>query len=155
MTEIKNQSLAELESLYKGKLKHWTDKRLGYLKQAQECEQQMRVYDQKLRHIQALVDPKAAAAPPPPMLPLTADKKQPVRRRRQSPLRQATLQVLRNRPGQKLTARQIRTLMRKDHNQRCSRQTVNNNVNILEEQGLIMRERAPKGTGSQFVFWAV
>ncbi len=156
MSEIKNQSLAELESLYKEKLQHWTDKRLGFLKQAQECEAKTRVYDQKLRHIQALVDPDAVAgASPPPMLPLAADKKKPGKRYRNTPLRQATLQVLRNRPGQKLTARQIRTLIRKDTNKRCSRQTVNNNVNILEEQGLIMRERAPKGTGSQFVFWAV
>ncbi len=63
--------------------------------------------------------------------------------------------VLRNRPGRKLTARQIRTAMRKDANKRCSRQTVNNNVTALEEMGLIRRERAPRGSGAQFVFWAV
>ncbi len=154
MSEIKNRSLAELESLYKGKLKHWTDQRLGYLKQAQECEQKMRAYDQKLRHIQALVDPNAAAKAP-PILSVATGKPKSGTKYRDTPLRRATLQVMRDRPGQKLTARQIRTLIRKDHSKRCSRQTVNNNVNVLEEQGKIMRERAPKGTGSQFVFWAV
>ncbi len=155
MSEIKNRSLAELEGLYKEKLQHWTEQRLGYLKQAQECEAKMRLYDQKLRHIQALVDPNAVAKAPPPMLSVATEKRKPATKYRDTPLRRATLQVLRNRPGQKLTTRQIRTLIRKDTNKRCSRQTVNNNVNILEEQGKILRQRAPKGTGSQFVFWAV
>ncbi len=152
MDSIKNRSLAELEVLYQKKLQHWSDRRQEHLKQAQECEQQMTLYDQKLRHIRALVNgPQAAAAPP--VLP--APVKRRGKRRRKSPIRDATLLVLRNRPGLKLTSGQIRTAIRKDTHKRCSRQAVNVNVNVLEEAGLVRREKAPKGTGAQFVYWAV
>ena len=111
----------------------------------------MSVYDQKLRYIQALVGgPQAAAAAPP-----AAPVKRRGKRRRKSPIRDATLLVLRNRPGQRLTAAQVRTAIRKDTHKRCSRQAVNLNLNILEEDGLIKRARAPRGSGAQFVFWAV
>ena len=117
----------------------------------------MTAYDQKLRYIRALVDgPAAAAASPSPVPPVkrpATAKKQ--RRQRRSPVREATLKVLRNRPGEKLTVAQIRTAIRKDTHRRCSRQAVNVNVDILEEAGQIKRERAPKGSGARFVFWAV
>ena len=156
MDDIKNMSLEELEALYQGKLQEWTDRRAEHLKQAEECERQMAACEQKLRHIVALVNgPEAAAAMPTRVAPVqAAPARGKARRRRKSPLREATLQVLRNRPGQKLTARQIKTAIRKDLNKRCSRQTVNNNVNTLEEMGLIRRDRAPRGSGAQFVFWA-
>ncbi len=64
------------------------------------------------------------------------------------------LLVLRNRPSQRLTVPQIRTAIRKDTHKRCSRQAVNVNVNVLEEDGLVKRARAPKGSGAQFVYWA-
>ena len=50
-------------------------------------------------------------------------------------MREATLKVLRNRPGQRLTVAQIRTLIRKDTNRRASRQSVNVNLDILEQAG--------------------
>ncbi len=154
MDDIKNRSLAELEVLYQQKLQHWTSRRDELMKQAQACEQQMTAYDQKLRYIRALTSgPEAAAAMPPRM----AQAKKPTRkrRRRKSPIRDATLQVLRNRPGQKLTVAQIRTAIRKDTHKRASRQAVNVNCDVLEEAGLIKRARAPKGSGARFVFWAV
>ena len=151
MENVKNQSLAELETLYQQKLQHWTNRRQEHLKHAEECEKQISVYDQKLRYIKALVSGPQAAAAAPPVAPV----KRRGKRRRKSPIRDATLLVLRNRPGQRLTAAQIRTAIRKDTHKRCSRQAVNINVNVLEEDGLIKRARAPKGSGAQFVFWAV
>ncbi len=62
--------------------------------------------------------------------------------------------MLRNRPGQKLTVAQIRTAIRKDTHKRCSRQAINVNADVLEEAGLIKRQRAPRGSGARFVFWA-
>ena len=137
---------------------HWTGRRDELLKQVQACEQQITAYDQKLRYIRALVNgPGAAAAMPAAMPTRMAQAKKPVRkrRRRKSPIRDATLLVLRNRPGQKLTVAQIRTAIRKDTHKRASRQAVNVNVDRLEGEGLVKRARAPKGSGARFVFWAV
>ena len=151
MEDLKNQSLAELEASCRQQIEHWTQRRQEHLKQVEECEKQISEYDQKLRYIQALVGgPQAAAMAPPP-----APVKRHGKRRRKSPIRDATLLVLRNRPGQRLTAKQVRTAIRKDTHKRCSRQAVNLNLNILEEDGLIQRARAPRGSGAQFVFWAV
>ena len=151
MENIKQRSLEELEQLYQGKLQHWKDRRLERLKQAEECEQQILLYEQKLRHIQALVNGPQAAAPT-----TTATRvKRTGKRRRKSPIRDATLLVLRNRPGQKLTAAQVRTAIRKDTHRRGTRQSVNVNLNQLVQAGLVKRARAPKGSGAQFVYWAV
>ena len=153
MDDIKNRSLAELEVLYQQKLQHWTSRKDELLKQVRACEQQMTAYDQKLRYIRALTNGPEAAV----MSPKIAQAKKPIkkRRRRKSPIRDATLKVLRNRPGQKLTVAQIRTAIRKDTHKRASRQAVNVNVDVLEEAGLVKRARAPKGSGARFVFWAV
>ncbi len=153
MENVKNRSLAELEEHYQKQLRHWTSRRNEALKQQQACEQQIALYDQKLRYIQALVNgPQAAAAP---VTVAQARKGVKRKRRRKSPIRDATLQVLRNRPGQKLTVAQIRTAIRKDTHKRASRQAINVNVDVLEEAGLVRRARAPKGSGARFVFWAV
>ena len=151
MENVKNQSLAELEKSYQKHLEHWTKRRQEHLKQAEECEKQISAYDQKLRYIKALVNGPQAAAVAPPVAPI----KRRGKRRRKSPIRDATLLVLRNRPGQRMSAAQVRTAIRKDTHKRCSRQAVNLNLNILEEDGLIKRARAPRGSGAQFVFWAV
>ncbi len=153
MDDIKNLSLAELEALYQRKLQHWAGRKDELLKQVQACEQQMTAYDQKLRYIRALTSGPEAAT----VLVKIAQAKKTVRkrRRRKSPIRDATLLVLRNRPGQKLTVAQIRTAIRKDTHKRCSRQAINVNADLLEEAGLIKRARAPKGSGARFVFWAV
>ena len=153
MDDIENLSLVELDNLYQQKLQHWTGRRDELLKQAQTCEQQMKAYDQKLRYIRALVNGKEANATQVKVA--QAKKPGKRKRRRKSPIRDATLQVLRNRPGQKLTVAQIRTAIRKDTHKRCSRQAVNVNVDVLEEAGLVKRERAPKGSGARFVIWAV
>ncbi len=151
MENIKQRSLEELEQQYQGKLQHWKDRRLQHLKQAEECEQQVLLYEQKLSHIQALVNGPQAAAPQPRATPV----KRAGKRRRKSPIRDATLLVLRNRPGQKLTAAQVRTAIRKDTHRRGTRQSVNVNLNQLVQAGLVKRARAPKGSGAQFVYWAV
>ncbi len=151
MENIKGRSLAELEDLYQKQLQHWTSRMDEALKQVQACEQQMTAFDQKLRHIQALVNGPEAAATPVKVARATKS----VKKRRKGPIRDATLTVLRNRPGQKLTVAQIRTAIRKDTHKRASRQAVNVNVDVLEEAGLVGRERAPKGSGGRFVFWAV
>ncbi len=154
MENVKDRSLAELEDLYQKQLQHWSGRRDEAVKQVQACEQQMAAYDMKLRHIRALVGGPEAAAAPMKIAQATvkAGKK---RRRRKSPIRDATLQVLRNRPGQKLTVAQVRTAIRKDTHKRASRQAINVNVDLLEDAGLVQRARAPKGSGARFVFWAV
>ena len=161
MNDIKNRSLAELETLYQQKLRHWTGRRDELLKQVQGCEQKMAAYDQKLRYIRALAGGSEAAAAAPVKVAQAnqkiaqANQSAKSKRRRKSPIRDATLQVLRNRPGQKLTVAQIRTAIRKDTHKRASRQAVNVNVDVLEETGLVKRAPAPKGSGARFVFWAV
>ncbi len=154
MNDVKDRSLAELEVLYQQKLQHWAGRRDELLKQVQACEQQMAAYDQKLRYVRALVS-GSEAVPVAPAKIAQAGKRGKVKRRRKSPVRDATLKVLRNRPGQRLTVAQIRTAIRKDTHRRVSRQAINVNADILEEAGLIQRARAPKGSGARFVFWAV
>ncbi len=153
MENVKNRSLTELEDSCKKQLRHWTVRREEAAKQVQACEQQIALYDQKLRYIQALANGPQAAAAPVKM----AQARKPIKRkrRRKSPIRDATLQVLRNRPGQRLTVAQIRTAIRKDTHKRASRQAVNVNCDVLERAGLVRRARAPKGSGARFVFWAV
>ena len=164
MNDVKNRSLAELEIHYQKHLEHWTGRRDALMEQARACEQQMAAYSQKLSHVRALVNGSETAAAPakiakanvkPPVQVAKATRPRRVKRRRRSPIRDATLKVLRNRPGQRLTAAQIRTAIRKDTHRRASRQAINVNVDILEEAGLIRRARAPKGSGARFVFWAV
>ncbi len=151
MDNIKQRSLEELEELYQGKLRHWQERRLQHLKQAEECEQQISLYEQKLRHIQAIVNGPPAAAPPVSQAPVKRSGK----RGRKSPIRDATLLALRNRPGQKLTVSQVRTAIRKDTHRRGTRQSVSVNLNQMVRAGLVKRGRAPRGSGAQFVYWAV
>ncbi len=151
MDNIKQRSLEELEVLYQKKFQDWKDRRSKHLEQAEACQQQMALYEQKLRHIKALVNGSQAVPAPPPAVPVARSGK----RRRKSPIRDATLLALRNRPGQKLTAAQVRTAIRKDSHRRGTRQSVNVNLNQLVKAGLVKRARAPKGSGAQFVYWAV
>ncbi len=152
MDNIKQRSLEELEGLYQTKLQEWKERRRKHLEQAEECLRQTALYEQKLRHIQALVNgPQAVPAAAPVAAPVNCS----VKRRRKGPIRDATLVTLRNRPGQKLTAAQVRTAIRKDTHRRGTRQSVNVNLNKLVKAGLVKRARAPKGSGAQFVYWAV
>ena len=78
------------------------------------------------------------------------------RRRRRAPVKEVTHLVLKNRPGQWLTARQVRAAIRKDTSKRVSRQSVNVNLNLLEKAGQVRRRPAPKGSGgARYVFQAV
>ena len=148
---VKQQSLGELEAQYKRQLQYWANQKLQHEKKIEECRREMAACEANLRHVQALVGgPAAIAAAVAP----TGRRAKP-KRRRKSPVRAATLQALRNRPGERLTTRQLLAAIRKDTRKKVSRQSVNVNVGILEQQGLIRRDPAPRGTGSRFVYSAV
>ena len=90
MENAGRRSLFETDSLYQSKLEEWTQRRLEHLKKAEECVQQMTLYEQKLRHIQALVSgPQPTVASPA----LRAAVKRSGKRSRKSPIRDATLLV--------------------------------------------------------------
>lgn len=146
MTDIKSQSLGQLQAVYKKKLDALAKQRAEHMKQVVECDREIAGYETKLDHIRVLLGEK-------PAVPLTPAGKP--RRTRKSPVRTATLQVLRNRPEERLTVSEIRTLIRKDTNRRVSRQAVNVNLDVLEQAGLVRRHPAPKGKGARFVFGAV
>ncbi len=148
MADTKDRSLGELEALYQSKIGHWADRRAKLVAELGDCDQQLRAYEEKLRWVRTLiVSPEGVL----PAAPVSTQK-----RRRKSPVKQVTYQVLSNRPGQWLTAKQIRTTIRKDTNKRVSRQSVNVNLNLLEKAGQIQRRPAPKGSGgAHYVFSAV
>ncbi len=149
MAASKDRSLGEMEALYKQKIQALTNQRVGLVKQLDDVDQKLKAYGEKLHWVRNLiVAPEDTAPPPPP-----AGKKK--RKPRYSPVKEATLIVLRNRRGQWLTARKIRTLIRTDTSRRVSRQSVNVNLNLLEREGHVKRRPAPKGSGgAQFVFSA-
>ena len=157
MTDINSQSLGQLEDQYKRRLAQWKTQRSGHLQKIAECDQQIDACETKLNHIQALrggpaVTPAKAAPPSRATVRKPAAKK--AKRRRKSPVREATLKVLRHRPGQRLSVAQIRTLIRKDTSKRVSRQSINVNLDILEQAKLVRRYPAPRGAGARFVFEA-
>ena len=148
MAKSKDRSLGELEALYKSKIRQWTDQRAGLATQLAQCDQQLRAYEEKLRWVRTLIVSPEGALPATP----ARTKK----RRRKSPVKEVTYQVLRNRPGQWLTAKQILTAIRKDTSKRVSRQSINVNINLLEKAGQLRRRPAPKGSGgAHYVFSAV
>ncbi len=145
MTVGKDTSLGQLETSYRSKIQELTEQRAELSKQLGACDEQLKVFQEKLHWVQTLiVAPDGARIP------------QRTKRRRKSPVKLITYQVLRDRPGQWLTARQIFTAIRKDTNKRVSRQSINVNLNLLEKSGQIQRRPAPKGSGgAQYVFSAV
>ena len=148
MARSQDLSLGELEALYKSKISQWTERRRELTTQIVQCDQQIRTFDEKLRWVRTLITSPEGALP--------ASPKGGKKRRRKSPVKEVTHQVLRNRPGQWLTAQQILTAIRKDTHKRVSRQSVNVNLNLLEKAGQIQRRRAPKGSGgAHYVFSAV
>ncbi len=148
MSRSKDLSLGELEALYKSKIRHWTDRRAELASQLAQCDQQLKVNEEKLRWVRTLIVSPEGALPVTP----SGTKK----RRRKSPVKEVTYKVLANRPGQWLTGAQIKTLARKDFNKRPSRQSINVNLNLLEKTGQIRRRPAPKGSGgAHYVFSAV
>ncbi len=145
MTEGKNRSLGELEESYRGKIQQLTDQRSGLTAQLSACDEQLKAYQEKLHWVQTLiVAPDGGRAP------------KPTKRRRKSPVKLVTYQVLSSRPGKWLTASQIFTAIRKDTHKRVSRQSINVNLNLLEKDGKIRRRPAPKGSGgAHYVYSAV
>jgi biotin operon repressor len=155
MADIKERSLKELEDLYKSKLEHWTRRQDEIRKELEESQQQIETYEQKLRMVGVLSGTPVALPAP-----VAAARRAPAkaggkRKQRYSPVKVATLQVLRSRPGERMTVKQIRAAIRKDTSRRVSRQAINVNVDKLEEEGKIRRDRAPKGANARFVFSAV
>ncbi len=143
----KDRSLGELEALYMQKMKYWTDQRAEIVARLSECDQSLKAYDEKLRWVRTLI------VAPEGTVPLAAPRGR--KRRRKSPVKEVTYGVLRDRPGQWLTASQILTAIRKDTHKRVSRQAVNVNLNVLEKAGRVQRRPAPQGSGgAQFVFSA-
>ena len=150
MADMKSKSLGELETLYEGKLRYWRQQQQQHEKKIEECKQQIAACEAKLRHVRALTGKpsgKMASAAPP------QNKKQ--KRQRKSPVREATLRALRNRPGERLTTKQLLTAIRADGRKKVSRQSVNVNVALLEKAGLIRRDPAPRGSGARFVYSAI
>lgn len=144
MTEGKNQSLGELEESYRVRIQKLTDQRTELANQLAACDQEMRGYQEKLHWVQTLiVSPHGQRVPR-------------RKRRRKSPVKLLTYQVLSKRPGEWLTARQIFSLIRKDTHKRPSRQSINVNLNLLEKDGKVRRRPAPKGSGgAQYVYSVV
>ena len=151
MSQLKNASLGELEDTYKRKLQYWKNQQLAYQNKISECLREIATCEANLRHVQALLGVPApvqvASAKP------TRRKKQ--RRQRRSPVREAALQALRNRAGQRLTTKELIKAIHADTRKKVSRQSVNVNVGVLEKQGLIRRDPAPRGSGSRFVYSAI
>ena len=147
MAEGKEQSLGELEALYQQKIQYWSAQRAELVARLDECDRELRAYEEKLHWVQTLIVSPHGPAPPPPT------KK---RRKRKSPVKLVTYQALKNRPGEWLTAQQIMTAIRKDSSKRPSRQSINVNLNLLERAGKIQRRPAPKGKsgGAHYVYSA-
>ncbi len=147
MAQSKDRSLGELESTYRQKLKYWTDQRAEMVDKLAHVDQQLRACEEKLRWVQTLIVSPDGALPAPPLK---------MGRRRKSPVKEVTYNVLANRRGQWLTGAQIKTLARKDFNKRPSRQSINVNLRLLEKTGKIRRRPAPKGSGgAHYVYSAV
>ncbi len=149
MTDITQRSLGELKELYIRKIKYWSQQKLEHEEKIEQCRREIKACETKLRHVEALVGspaaPRAAAA--------KAPRRRTKRRRiRQSPVKMATLLALRNRPGELLTTRQLLTAIRKDTSKRVSRQSVTVNLGLLEKEGRVRKQPAPRGSGARFVY---
>ncbi|MCP3957887.1 MAG: hypothetical protein GY719_08550 [bacterium] len=151
MKDITKQSLGELKALYNRKIEFWTKKKLEHEKEIDKCRREIKACQTKLRHVEALVSAPAGAPKAAPKVTRRRGK----RRRRTSPVKIATLQALRNRPGERLTTKRLLTAIRHDTGKRVSRQSVNVNLGLLEKEGLIKKFPAPRGAGARFVYSAV
>ncbi len=148
MAGSKDRSLGEMEATYKQQLQHWTNQRAELVTKLSQVDQQLKAVEEKLRWVQTLITSPDGALPP--VVPKGG------RRRRKSPVKEVTYQVLRDRPGQWLTGGQIKTAIRKDTHKRPSRQSINVNLRLLEKAGSIRRRPAPRGSGgAHYVYSAV
>ncbi len=148
MASSKHLSLGELETLYLQKIESFNEERAVLVKRLGECDNQLKAYEERLRWVRSMI------ASPDSSAPLPSPKKKR-RRQRHSPVRVATLEVLREHPGQWLTSSQILTAIRRTR-RRASRQSVNVNLNQLRQAGQVQRRRAPAGSdGAQYIYSAI
>ncbi len=160
MTDISKHSLGELKELYTRKIRYWSEQQLEHEKQLAQCKREIKACEAKLRHVEALIGTPAATKAAGRAAPKTAGRAATRRRRgktrqRRSPVKIATLLVLRNRPGERLNTRQLLTAIRKDTGKRVSRQSVNVNLALLEKEGTVLKQPAPRGSGARFVYSAI
>ena len=142
------------EELYTRKIRYWSRQKDEHEKKIEQCRREIRACQAKLRHVEALIGSPATKAP----LKTTSVKRKrrtKKRRRRRSPVKIDTLQALRNRPGERLTTKQLLAAIRQDTGKRVSRQSVNVNLGLLEKEGLLQKLPAPRGSGARFVYSAV
>ncbi len=151
MTDITQHSLGELKELYTRKIEYWKKQKIEHEKKIEQCQREIQACESKLRHVEALIgSPAAPAAPAAPAKKATRKRKK--RRIRQSPVKMATLLALRNRPGEQLTIRKLLTAIRKDTRKKVSRQSVTVNLGLLEKEGRVRKQPAPRGSGARFVY---
>jgi hypothetical protein len=148
--DVSQQSLGDLKKHYSGEIRALVRRQAEHEEQAAECKRKIKLLEAKLRHVEALLGGAPASRPA-----AVAGGKKKGKRRRQSPVRDATLAALRARPGERLTTRQLVTAIRKDRSRRVSRQAVNVNLGLLEREGLVLKEPAPAGSGARFVYSVV
>ena len=147
MAKSQDRSLGELETLYKEKIRGLAGRRDALVSQLNECEKELRAYEEKLHWVRTLItSPDSAAVPARP------GKK---KRRRKSPVRDLVRAALANRRGQWLTAAEVRSAIRKDSNKGVSRQSINTNLNQLVDDGEALRKRAPKGSGGAWYVFSI
>ncbi len=152
MPDITTRSLGELKELYTRKIKYWSQQKLKHEEKIEQCRREIKACEAKLRHVEALIGSPAAPAPPPAATAKTSRRRTKKRRIRRSPVKMATLLALRNRPGELLTTRQVLTAIRKDTHKRVSRQSVTVNLGLLEKEGRVRKQPAPRGSGARFVY---
>ncbi len=148
MTDITQRSLGELKELYARKIDYWRQQKIEHEKKIEQCQREIQACESKLRHVEALIGSPAAPAAPAKK----ATRKRKKRRIRQSPVKMATLLALRNRPGEQLTIRKLLTAIRKDTRKKVSRQSVTVNLGLLEKEGQVRKQPAPRGSGARFVY---
>lgn len=152
MTDITQRSLGELKELFTRKIEYWSQQKLEHEKKIEECRREIEACEAKLRHVEALIGSPSAPAAAPAAAAKTPRRRKKQRRIRQSPVKAATLLALRNRPGEQLTTKQVLTAIRKDTSKRVSRQSVTVNLGLLEKEGRVRKQPAPRGSGARFVY---
>lgn len=150
MTDISQHSLGELKEFYTRKIRYWSEQKEKHEKKLEQCEREIEACETRLRHVEALL-----GSPPAPTAQTAAKprrRRSKRRRIRQSPVKMATLLALRNRPDELLTTKQLLAAIHKDTGKRVSRQSVNVNLGILEKEGRLIKQPAPRGAGARFVY---
>ena len=145
-------SLGELKQFYTQQLQYWIAQQRQYEQYVEQCQREIQACRANLHHVEALLGTEAARTTATPA-PVRRGKKK--RRRRDGPVKVATLQALRNRPGQRLSTKQLLAAIRQDTRKKVSRQAININLGQLENEGKVQKFPAPRGTKARFVYAAL